>query len=108
MEGTVSKPGTSLLTSGNLIAYWRKRRQGKPNTPLSISELATLCRISPASLRHYESGKVIPPTQTLFALAAALDIPPHILLAPLWRKMRETLAKRRGDIGFSSPVPEVE
>ena len=110
MEGqkTVSGPRKKhfMLSTGNLIRYWRKRRQGKPQTSLSQIELAKLASISPAALRRYESGKALPPTKTLFLLAASLDLPPHVLLAPLWRKAREEVSQKRKALGFAKPVPQ--
>lgn len=92
-------------STDNLIAYWRTRRQGLPGQPLGLEGLCELTGIDRKTLFNYENGKVIPKAKHLFLIAAALDVPPHVLYAQLWRKVREDMADKRREVGFGKAYP---
>ncbi len=84
----------------NLIAYWRNRRQGYLGSTLSQEDLAMLLQINRNVLNDIEQGKSKPDIDTLFNIAAVLEIPPHVVFAPLWKKARERMNQRRTTAGF--------
>lgn len=81
----------------NFIAYWRARRQGRPGYPLTQAQLASLVARSVTIVGRYERGLRLPSVRTLFAIAAALEVPPHVLYPGLWRLAREGADKRRDE-----------
>lgn len=100
-------PNVSVLSRprGNLIAYWRERRQGKPGSPLTQKELGQLIERDPSLVGRYERGERYPSFEILFTIAAALEVPPHVLYPSLWRKKFATMRERRGKLGLGTALP---
>lgn len=99
-------PNVSDLSSprGNLIAYWRERRQGKPGYPMTQNDLARLIARDASLVGRYERGERYPSFHILFTLAAALEVPPHILYPSLWRTQFATMRKQRSKLGLGSAM----
>lgn len=100
-----SVPKLSSPQGGNLIAYWRERRQGKPGSPMTQNDLARLISRDTSLVGRYERGERLPSFETLFTIAAALEVPPHVLYPSLWRSEFERIRRRRDELGMGTALP---
>lgn len=109
MEGTKSKNGSKShsfknqpedVGPANRISYWRKRNFGKPGQCLTQKELAKLIGRSVSMVGRYERGNRKPTLNVLFKLAAALQVPPHVLYSDLWEQCNEVMHCHRKAMNF--------
>ena len=68
-------------------------------------DLAQLIARDASLVGRYERGERLPSFEVLFMIAAALEVPPHILYPSLWRSELARIRKRRDELGFGSALP---
>jgi len=102
---TLSNVSKLSSPRGNLIAYWRSRRQGKPGAALTQKELAQLIGKSTVMVGRYERGLRNPSLDVLFSIGAALETPPHILYPGLWRTRFAEMREKRNELGLGPALP---
>ena len=103
--GTLANVPNLSSPRGNLIAYWRERRQGKLGSPMTQKDLALLIERDPTLVSRYERDERFPSFKTLFTIAAALEVPPHVLYPSLWRSEFERMRQRRDELGLGGALP---
>ena len=91
-----------LFLSRPQVAFLRKRLFGRKHQWLTQRDLADLIGVSEQELGRVERGLRRPSFELLFLLAAALYQPPHQLYPEIWQKARETVDRRRNELGIGT------
>ncbi|MFA7653985.1 MAG: helix-turn-helix transcriptional regulator [Candidatus Magasanikbacteria bacterium] len=95
MSNVLQTNATIIPQGPNYIPYWRKQTWGRPGTGMSQRDLAALIGLNSQSIGRIEKGTRMPSIEVLFSIAAALEIPPHILYPELWQKKIQELKDKK-------------